>query len=566
MRLWPSIVSRIAAALLFAIGAAAASPQPAVAQAPPALDYDVSTAIPLVSRSAFGRGREEKIDADLFRPKRAGRLPAAVITPSSGGVATHVELYYARLLAARGMAVLVVDSFTPRGILRTVEDQSQIFVWQSIADAVAGREWLAKQDFVDPDRIIVLGMSKGAIIANRLAMTTELAAQQFRQVRFAAHVAITPACTVQVEDAKTTGAPMLFQLGEQDDYTDPKPCIDYIQRMQAAGAKNIRYAVYLGGRHAFEAIGGASEINAQIWRDECNYFRRDARTFVNRRNGAAIKGAQMDEANRACMTMKTVHVGGEQRVRDQAVADLLQFLREHGLLVDDEARAAAPNCETLTDAARARCLRVRAGFSGDAVALARDYLRGRGVPADAAQARKLFEFAVARGNAQAKWELALLLRDGKGGEGDMPRAMKLLHEAVAEDEAPALGILGVMARDGVGREKDPREAVQWFRRGAELRNTWALAHYGRALIEGLGGVSKDLSQALRLIKLSAFRGNPLGKLYHGEILAAGDLAPKDPVAAQKLFEEARAAVDADGWIKRRADEGLRKLQNAGLVK
>ena len=291
MACWSRTVSRIAVGLMLVLAAALTSPHPTAAQSPPPLSYDIETAIPLISRSVFGRGREEKIDADLFRPKRAGRLPAAVITPSSGGIATHVELYYARLLAARGMAVLVVDSFTPRGILRTVEDQSQIFVWQSIADAVAGRDWLAKQEFVDPDRIIVLGMSKGAIIANRLAMTTELQARQLNQVRFAAHVAITPSCTVQTEDAKTTGAPMLFQLGEHDDYTDPKPCIDYTQRIQAAGARNIRYAVYLGGRHAFEGTGGASQINAQTWRDDCSYFRRNARTFVNRRNGAAITGA-----------------------------------------------------------------------------------------------------------------------------------------------------------------------------------------------------------------------------------------------------------------------------------
>jgi hypothetical protein len=47
--------------------------------------------------------RDDKIVADLYRPKQPGRGPAAVIINSSGGVQPHTELYYARVFARQGL-------------------------------------------------------------------------------------------------------------------------------------------------------------------------------------------------------------------------------------------------------------------------------------------------------------------------------------------------------------------------------------------------------------------------------------------------------------------------------
>src|SRR4051812_33155622 len=63
--------------------------------------------IALVSRWPAGRQmREDKVTADLYRPKIDGKLPAAVIINSSGGVMPHIEMYYGRLLASHGVAAL----------------------------------------------------------------------------------------------------------------------------------------------------------------------------------------------------------------------------------------------------------------------------------------------------------------------------------------------------------------------------------------------------------------------------------------------------------------------------
>src|SRR6266571_4225340 len=99
--------------------------------------------IALLSQSPSGRQlKDEKITADLYRPKVDDRVPAAVIINSSGGVSAHTEHFYARLLADHGVAALVVDSFAPRGVRETSSDQRRVGQSQSAADAVAGFRWL----------------------------------------------------------------------------------------------------------------------------------------------------------------------------------------------------------------------------------------------------------------------------------------------------------------------------------------------------------------------------------------------------------------------------------------
>src|SRR5260221_4615723 len=117
-------------AVLVPAGAVAQSPASSAPPAPAALPEDpwlLTRDVSLVSRWPRGeRMQEDRITADLYRPRGAGRVPAAVIINSSGGVTAHTEINYARILAAHGVAALVVDSFGPRGLPRTRGYQNRV--------------------------------------------------------------------------------------------------------------------------------------------------------------------------------------------------------------------------------------------------------------------------------------------------------------------------------------------------------------------------------------------------------------------------------------------------------
>ena len=210
--------------------------------------WQLTRDIEIVSRwPQRDRLHDDRITADLYRPRTEGRIPAAVVINSSGGITAHTELYYARVLARYGIAALVVDSFRPRGVRRTGDDQNRVAQTRSNADAIAGFRWLAGQSWVDPSRIIVLGMSRGGEAAYSAALEVLRRHYEASDIRFAAHVSISPGgCNLQQRDAQTTGAPMFFMLGELDDGTPALPCVEYIERMRTAGNANIRWAVYPG--------------------------------------------------------------------------------------------------------------------------------------------------------------------------------------------------------------------------------------------------------------------------------------------------------------------------------
>ena len=179
------------------------------------------------------------IPAELYVPAdRAGPFAAVVLVHGSGGVADFREHWYAREFAARGFAALVIDSFKPRGVTSTVEDQTRVTTPQMIQDAYAALAFLAADKRIDPTRIGVMGFSKGGTVALWSAMKAvgdRAEASGGTKQRFAFHLPFYPGCNFQYRSPATTGGPILMMLGELDDYTQPQTCIGYAKRLQAGG-------------------------------------------------------------------------------------------------------------------------------------------------------------------------------------------------------------------------------------------------------------------------------------------------------------------------------------------
>src|SRR5712664_362620 len=106
--------------------------------------------------------RPARLSAQLCLPQ-ASHLPAPcmIILTSSAGVQRHREHYYARALNDTGTAALIVDSFTGRGVRRTVADQTLVSAAQMEGDAFAALALLRGDRRIDRDRIGIMGVSKG---------------------------------------------------------------------------------------------------------------------------------------------------------------------------------------------------------------------------------------------------------------------------------------------------------------------------------------------------------------------------------------------------------------------
>ena len=506
---------------------------------------------------------EDTVTAVLYRPRIEGTVPAAVIINSSGGVIGVTEHYYARVLVREGIAALVVDSFSPRGVRRTADDQNRVAQSKSNADAFAGHRWLSAQTWVEPNKIIVMGMSRGGEAAYSAALEVLRKRMQVGNATFAAHIAIAMgSCNFPQRDVRTTGGPIFFMLGELDQIQRVGPCIEYIERMRKAGTATIRVAIYPGVYHGYEGTAGAV-FAANDWAsyDCAGRFDRDENFLLYHRgtDRRITSGSQTEYLFKTCLKRGYV-VGGDERVKAQATADLLQFLRDAGVLRDEAALAVVPDCAKLPEShVRLNCTRARAGWTGDLVALARAYRDGADVPRDTELAVRLLELAAARGHSQAQWELSVHLRQGSGTARDLQRALSLAKMAADAGDPAGMNVYGVMIRDGIGRSRDDNEARVWFERSADLLNTHGMVNLGRFHKEGRGGLSKDAVAAVALWRTAVLKGeNPWAQVLLAEALEKGEGEAVNPAEALALYRAA-AAQDREPEAKKRAEQAMARL-------
>jgi len=94
-------------------------------------------------------------------------------------------------------------------------------------------------------------------------------------------------------------------------------------------------------------------------------------------------------------------------------------------------------------------------------------LGGGAAPSDPARSRELLGKA-AETNAEAQYQLGLMLADGTGGPKDDAGARALFEKAAAQNHPGALERMGAFAQEGRGGPQDKAAAKAYFKRAADL--------------------------------------------------------------------------------------------------
>ncbi|MFP4898461.1 dienelactone hydrolase family protein [Paraburkholderia sp. BR14261] len=205
----------------------------------------------------FLSGREDgkpvTVAGELRLPRNGtDRLPLVILLHASGGIGSSItdwEEYFLSL----GVATFVIDSFSGRGIVNTINDQAQLGRLAQTEDAYRAIATLSKHPRIDPNRIMLMGFSRGgqnALYAS-LSRFQKMHAQPGTQ--FAAFVAFYPDCTsTYLEDEDVVGKPVRIFQGTADNYNPVAPCRAYVGRLRTK-LHDVQLIEYAGASHFFDA-------------------------------------------------------------------------------------------------------------------------------------------------------------------------------------------------------------------------------------------------------------------------------------------------------------------------
>lgn len=270
------------------------------------------------------RNAPVNLRGELLLPERPpGRVPGVVLLHGSDGLMPH-QYEVAAMLRELGVAAFVVDSFSARGVKDTIGDYNAVTPHSMLVDAYQALALLQTHPAIDPDRIALVGWSKGGMVAD-WASRLRYHAMLSRDGRmFAAHAAFYPWCGEQHLPPQLTGAPLLYLIGARDDWTGSAACIDYVERIRAAGFR-AELVLYADAEHGFDYPGHFRQYlrSARSWAN-CSYVWGESH-FRIVSSGELRPWAEYGDYIGQCTT-RGAHIGSNAVARRDAMRDLQQFL------------------------------------------------------------------------------------------------------------------------------------------------------------------------------------------------------------------------------------------------
>lgn len=211
--------------------------------------------------------------------------------------------------------------------------------------------------------------------------------------------------------------------------------------------------------------------------------------------------------------------------------------------VAETVQEAAPSGPTLEE----KLEQARNGDLDTQISLARDYLTGsNNTPKQPVDAARWLTAASEKGNAEAQFLLANLLREGAEGlKANKKNAVTLYASAADKGHAEAAYWAGDAYHYGNGVKIAATRAVEYYGKAADLGHVASKNNLGLMYLQGKG-VDRDLKTAFLLFSDTAKTGDSWGQNNLGGMYEMGWGTVKNADTALALYEKSAAAGNVHG--------------------
>jgi dienelactone hydrolase len=252
-----------------------------------------------------------------------GKLPVVVLMHGSGGIGANIERW-TRTFNAMGVSTFVIDGFTGRGLTSVNTDQASLGRLNFIVDIYGALALLAKHPRVDPERIALMGFSRGGQAALYASLTRFHKLWNKSGVQFAAYIPFYPDCaTSYAGETHVAERPIRIFHGIPDDYNPVASCKPYIQRLRDAG-RDVALTEYPDAQHGFDTPLNVGTVivatNAQTVRG-CKIREAEGGVLLN------VSTSQPFSYKDGCVQLNP-HVGGNAEATQAARVAVSDFVRQ----------------------------------------------------------------------------------------------------------------------------------------------------------------------------------------------------------------------------------------------
>jgi len=269
-------------------------------------------------------GKPVTVAGEFRVAQGTGRLPVVVMMHGSSGVSSTTEAW-THQFNAMGISTFVIDGFSGRGLTAVGPNQALLGRLNFIVDIYRSLEILAKHPRVDPDRIVLMGFSRGGQAA------LYASAERFHKLwnksglQFAGYIPFYPDCSTTYNgDTDVVARPIRIFHGTPDDYNPVASCNAFVARLKAAGRDAV-LTEYADSAHGFDSglIGNNTVVvsaNAQTVRG-CHIREGEGGLLMNADTQAPFTYKD------ACVELSP-HVGGNPGTAQEASKAVAEFLRQ----------------------------------------------------------------------------------------------------------------------------------------------------------------------------------------------------------------------------------------------
>lgn len=268
-------------------------------------------------------GKPVTVAGEFRVAQGSGKMPVVVLMHGSSGVGATTEAWVHEF-NAMGISTFVIDGFTGRGLTVVGPNQALLGRLNLIIDIYHSLEILAKHPRVDPDRIVLMGFSRGGQATLYASLDRFNKLWNKSGLQFAAYIPFYPDCSTAYQtDTEVAARPIRIFHGTPDDYNPVKSCKAFVERLKAAG-RDVVLTEYPDSAHGFDSgLLGVNTVvvsaNAQTVRN-CKIKEGDGGVLMNGDNNAPFTYKD------ACVELNP-HVGGNPTTAAESKKAVMEFLQ-----------------------------------------------------------------------------------------------------------------------------------------------------------------------------------------------------------------------------------------------